>query len=353
MRIKLAILDTDTRYLNRIVTTFNTKFTDRLEVYSFTDQEVAIETIKSKRIDVLVASDDFEIDVMEIESLCGFAYFVESQDVVMLRKQQTICKYQKVELIYKQILSIYSEKTSNTTGVRIDNSDSNVVVFASASGGVGSSTMSAAFCIWAARCGKKVLYLNLETFGDPSEFFNGEGQADFGDIIYAIKSKKTNIGLKIESTVRESKDKVHFFAPTKTILDVNELKNNEILQLVNEIRTLGTYEYIVIDIDFSLDERTMMFWRECDALVMVSDGSEISNLKLGRAYQAFQIFEQQNNTIRLDKMKLIYNKFSNKTSRKLTGIEIFELGGVPKYDHATTEQIIEQIIVLDVFSKYF
>lgn len=37
MKIKLAILDKDTAYLQRIVSVFNNKYADKLEIYSFTD----------------------------------------------------------------------------------------------------------------------------------------------------------------------------------------------------------------------------------------------------------------------------------------------------------------------------
>ena len=36
MKIKLALLDSDQNYLNRIVTAFNIKYADKLEIYSFT-----------------------------------------------------------------------------------------------------------------------------------------------------------------------------------------------------------------------------------------------------------------------------------------------------------------------------
>ena len=39
MKIKLAILESDVSYLKRIVSVFNTKFADKLEIYSFTDKE--------------------------------------------------------------------------------------------------------------------------------------------------------------------------------------------------------------------------------------------------------------------------------------------------------------------------
>ena len=38
MKIKLAILEKDQCYLQRIVTVFSTKYSDNFEIYSFTDE---------------------------------------------------------------------------------------------------------------------------------------------------------------------------------------------------------------------------------------------------------------------------------------------------------------------------
>lgn len=53
MKIKLALLDSDQNYLNRIVTAFNIKYADKLEIYSFTKLESAMAALEPSRIDVL------------------------------------------------------------------------------------------------------------------------------------------------------------------------------------------------------------------------------------------------------------------------------------------------------------
>lgn len=55
MRIKLAILENDQNYLKRIVSVFSTKYADKLEVYSFTDRELAFQTLDKSRIDVFLS----------------------------------------------------------------------------------------------------------------------------------------------------------------------------------------------------------------------------------------------------------------------------------------------------------
>lgn len=47
MKIRLLLLDSDQNYLNRITTSFTTKYADEVEIYSFSDQEIAMEKLVS------------------------------------------------------------------------------------------------------------------------------------------------------------------------------------------------------------------------------------------------------------------------------------------------------------------
>lgn len=353
MRIKLAILEKDQSYLNRIVTAFSTKYADKFEIYSFTDQAIALSTLDSSRIDVFVASDAFEIDVTALPKRCGFAYFVDSVDVDTVNEQRAICKFQRADLIYKQILSVYSEKAGSVSGLKFGDESSKVFAFCSACGGVGTSSMAAAAAIYFASKNHNTLYLNLEKFGTSDAFFSGEGQFDMSDIIFALKSKKTNLSLKLESCVKQDHSGVYFYSQPKVALDIHELNTEDIIHLISEIKLTGSYDYIILDVDFAINNDTLAILRQTHAVVMVSDGSEIANIKTFRAHQALSILEQDNDHSIMNRLALIYNKFSNKTGRALEGLNVKSIGGAPRYEHATTTQVIEQLSKMEVFSKIF
>lgn len=174
MKIKLAILERDEGYLGRIISVFSTKYADKFEIYSFTEQKAAMAALDSSKIDVFLVSDAFELDPSALPSRCGFAYFVDSADVDMVNNQKAICKFQKAELIYKQILSIYSEKAGSMFGLKSEDGESAcVILFDSVSGGAGASSMAAACALHFAARQKRALYLNLEKFGSSDVFFFG------------------------------------------------------------------------------------------------------------------------------------------------------------------------------------
>ncbi len=350
MKIKLAILDKDKNYLDRIVSVFSNKYSDKLEVYSFSDLEVALKTINEAKIDVLVASDDFDINVDKLPDRCGFAYLVESSDIDMLNNQRTISKFQKTDLIYKQVLSIYSENASNITGFKITDEDCKLIAFSSPSGGVGSSTMAAACALHFAKSGKETLYLNLEKFGSSDIFFSGEGQFSMSDIIFALKSKKANLSLKLQSCVKKDQRGVYFFSQPKIALDMIELSSEEVLRLISELRFTSSYDYIILDMDFDISGKYEKLYKGIHSFIIVGDGSEISNNKVHRSYTSLATIDNSTDSRMINRTSLIYNKFSNKTSKAIDNIGIKNLGGFPRYEHASTKQILEQMSNMNIFN---
>ena len=351
MRIKLAILENDTCYLNRIVSVFSTKYEDKFEIYSFTDADVALSSLDSAKIDVLVADDSFNIDVAGLPKRCGFAYLVDSADVSMQNDQRAICKFQKADLIYKQVLSVYAEKAGSISGLKFGDDSSSILLFGSVGSGAGASTMAAAAAMHFAAKNKKTLYLNLEKFGSADDFFSGEGQFDMSDIIFALKSKNANLPLKLESCVKQDNNGIYFYSRPKIALDMLELSPDEIVRLISEIKLTGSYDYIIIDSDFGIDKEMLKIARLAHSVIWIGDGSEISNSKIRSAYNALVTMEENEDSPLTNRLCLIYNKFSNKSGKALDNLGLRCVGGAPRFEHANSRQIVEQLHKMDMFDK--
>lgn len=351
MKIKLAILDSDQNYIERMTSAFTGKYSDKLELYSFSNMAGAMETIAAGRIDVFIANESYDIDVKALPKRIGFAYFVDSMQQETCRGQRTVCKYQKVDLIYKEVLSIFAENNRYAIGLGLrGEGGSKYIAFVSASGGVGSSTMAAAFSVYLAKRGHKVLYLNTEDFGSAESFFSGPGQSDFGDVIYAIKSKKSNLALKLESAVRQDVSGVCYYAPSKVALDLREMDIDDYKQLLEDLAIAG-YAYIVLDTDFTLSRECVQLLKAMDNVAFVSDGSAMSNQKFERAFHALSLLEKQEDFALSNRVALIYNKFSSKTGKAVENSYVQVLGGAPKYEQATSSQVLAKLQELSIFEK--
>lgn len=351
MKIRLAILDSDSIYAARIAKVFEAKYADVLEVYSFTVEELAKEQVKNRKIDIFLASDSFEIDPRQIPSHCGFAYLVESPDISSVRDQKVVCKFQRAEIIYKQILSLYAETTEGIVQGNIGGGNAKIVAFASPCGGVGTSCVAVASAMRYAAQQKKVLYLNLEKFGSSDLYFAGEGISDMSDVIYALKSKRSNLAMKLESCVKRGNDGVFFYGGAKLALDMLELTSGDIVTLLKQLKIVGAYDYIFVDMEFALEKAKLEIYNLCDGIIWVSDGSERANLKIVRAFQALTVIEQREGIVLSSRTRLVYNRFSSKTGAEISIDGMKVLGGAPVYVHANTRQVVEQLSTIGMFDN--
>ena len=71
MKIKIAILEQDKNYLQRLISAFETKYEDKVEMYSFTDERIALEAVRNNKINILLVSDDFVVNRKAIPERCG------------------------------------------------------------------------------------------------------------------------------------------------------------------------------------------------------------------------------------------------------------------------------------------
>ena len=351
MKIKLAILEKDAVYLGRIVNVFGTRYAEKFQIYSFTEPEVAMATLANTRMDVILVSDEFDLNPEKLPRRCGFAYFVDSPDIDTLNGQKTICKFQKADLIYKQILSIHSENAGYLSDIKFGDDHGKLLVFQSVSGGAGASSMAAACAMHIAKKGMRALYLNLETFGASDVFFEGPGRESMSDVIYAVKSKKYNLAMKLESSVKQDESGVYFYSQPELALNMMEFTPEEILRLVTEIQLTGKFDYIIADTEFSLHPEALKLCRKANALVWVGEGSEVSNTKLSRAAQVLRQLEENEDYPLTNRLALIYNKFSNKTNQVLSDAGIKNIGGAPRYEHASAKDVLMHLSGMEMFDK--
>lgn len=350
MKIKLAILDKDVNYLKRITSALSAKYADLIELYSFTDPNTALSTVSSAKIDVFLANEECSVDQSKLPRRCGFAYLVETPGISTLNDQAAVFKFQRAELIYRQVLGVFAGKNAGISEYSSKGGAAEIIAFSSPAGGVGTSTLAAACAINFAARSLRTLYLCLDPFGSADLFFTGEGHSDLSDIIFSLKSKRTNLAMKLESCVKKSTAGVFFYSPPKVALDLLELNDEEIEQLISELRLTGGYDYILLDLRFDINRRVRSILRQAQKLVLVSDGSELANSKLRRSYKSLEICEANEDFPLTDRLCLAYNRFSSKTSRQLEELPIKGIGGAPRFENRTTEQVVRELAKLDMFS---
>lgn len=347
MKIRVAILAKDKNYLTKITNVFGSRYSDKVEIYSFTEQEYAIAQLSEVKADVFLADSIFEIKSESLPLRCALAYLADSPDITTINNYKAICKFQKSDLLYKEILNLYS--TISSVNIFINN-DCKMILFSSACGGCGTSTTAAACALHYAAKGQKTLYLNLEKFGNSEIFFSGEGQFDMSDIIFALKSQKANLALKLESCVRQDPSGVFFFASPKIALDMTELNVKDIKRLLSTLKLSSSYDCIVVDYDFGLDSEHIEVFNEMHSIVIVNDGSYISNIKTAQLDEAIAVLDRNSDIPISSRMVLMYNRFGS-SGKMLENCQIKSIGAINKYVFTEYSQLLKQLQTMDIFDK--
>ncbi len=217
-----------------------------------------------------------------------------------------------------------------------------MVAFTSPCGGVGTSSIAAAYAMRLAKMGKKALYLNLEKIGATDSVFEAAGQGNFSEIIYSLK-KRTNLPVKLESCVRMDHRGVYYFPQATEALDMMELNKEETDRLLHELAMSDSFDCVIVDLDFVLDKSFVNTLGKMHRVVLTTDGSSIANMKIARAVHSIELIEKNSDVSLSKKIGLIYNKYSNKVGKAVDTVELVRIGGSPRFEHATSGQVVEEL----------
>lgn len=354
VRIKIAVLIKDNETLKRFCQLLSGNYDAGLEIYAFTDKANALKSLLDDGINLFLVESGSDIQLEDIPKMCTLVYLSETDTVKEIKGIKAVCLYHRPEVIYKELMEIFAESTeASISSIGGKASAANVYTFFSPVGGVGTSTIAAAFAVYLTQYQRKVLYLNFEKNGDAAAFFNGEGASDMSDIFYDIKSKKLNLAIRIESKVKLDDSGVFFIESCRNALDMDYVNGKDIAEFVTTISDLKLFDDIVIDTDCSMDERMLETVRLSGNTIVVNDGRNISNAKIARFFSAMAAFEGEKEESFISKIYMFMNKFDRERCSFDEKFKNIILGGIDDYYDEEPRQIIQRAIRSDVFDYFY
>lgn len=346
MKYKIAVVDHDELYLGRMCRIFGEKYADKLMVYSYSGVDMYEKGKESNRFDLVLFAEGM-IAPQDIPKDIPAAYFVGQNDIDKIEDFPAVCKFQKHEILLKQIMDLCLEREiTHYTKKNVMGNITKLLFVTSAQGGVGTSTAAAAAARHFAQAGRKVLYLSLEKNAVTDMFFHVTEELTFSDVIYTLKSKKSNMISRVENIVQKDDSGVYFFRPCRTVFDMNELTVADIQNLLKEICSMGSYEYIVVDALLEFNETGYFMCNYADSILLVSDGSRAGEKKLEQLKAAMLIWDAQNDARFVSKSNLLYNKFDSRYGTQQETPDLQMVAKISKYEGVDEKEIVNQIAVM-------
>jgi len=309
MKIRLALIDTDEDYRKRLSDFYIKNYQDRIEILTFSSIDSFENNRGNKSIDVMLVSENIEDDLSSYSEKICIAYLSDRDLIERKNNIKTINKFKKPEKIYKEILNVLADGINGDIAYKFNDGNNTLVeVFMPVNGGAGATSLAIAYGKKLARQGTPTLYLNFETLNSSNIFLQSQGDMGFDEIIYAIKSKKQSVSLKIESNVLKTTDGLEFFNESRTALDMLELSDEDIYVLIKELQAMGKYRHIIIDSNLDIGSRLNIFSKFAYKIILVFNDTLQGIKKMSDLNEALQIMENNGNIDITNKLTIICNK---------------------------------------------
>lgn len=354
MKIKVSVYSDDVLYCEKLVNYFNSHYYDKFQWNVFTQSAYLQQIFQSDSADLILVGGEMKDELEKMDETSGsgqlLAYLVEN-DVEQEEGHWYLEKYRRADQIYRDLLDLYAKKEhTHYKDTSIVSGKTAFIAFVSAGGGIGASTIACAAAKAFSQM-EKVLYLNLENLGSCGMAFAGESRSGFDELVYAVKSRRNTLKLKIESSVSRDETGTYYFKECVNPLDLQTLSPEDIKELLKGIESLTTYDKVIIDLGNGMQDKEIAVMSMVNRVIMVMDHSEIAAHKLQRYLEFAQAVEEVRKVDIISKIQIYFNK-SLKSMQLPEHISQIRVGGAfPLIKNGDYAGIIDKIATMELLQN--
>ncbi|MCI9202279.1 MAG: hypothetical protein HFI97_01045 [Lachnospiraceae bacterium] len=351
MKIRVFLCSEDTLYCEKLVNYFNSHYYDKFQWDVYTQSVYLEQIFQAGAADLILIGEEMEADLQKLdEKLLKKQLWVYLAEYGKEQEEGTqyLEKYRRADQIYRDLLDLYAKKEHvHYENLSLVSGKTAFIVFVSAGGGIGASTIACAAAKAFSRV-EKVLYLNLEDLGSCKLSFAGEDKPGLDELVYAIKSRRNTLELKIESSVSRDGRGTYYFKECANPMDLRSLSAEDVKELLRAIAVSRVYDKVIIDLGNGLQDKEIMAMSMANRVIMITDQSEISSLKLERYLKFAQTIEEIRKIDIISKMQIYFNRILKGTQLP-EHISHIRVGGVfPLIENGNYAGIIERISKMEL-----
>ncbi len=267
MILKLAVAAADQSYVQRLMVVLEEY--DNLSLAVFTDKESMELALDSKKFDVLLFDPAFysgrinqeavTLPIVLLDEEYGLAEAMKALD--------KISRYNRISLIYRKILEMFSEKTGST-GEVADTGQVKVTAVYSPAGGAGKTTVALAISERMAAGGARICYLNFEEAPSEDCFLPQKAGHGLSELLGCL-GEEMNYGMKLQGLLQKKGENLYYMNHFDSPNDFYEMKEEEMEELLALIRGAGFFDHIVIDLGCGMGRKNIKAFELADKIVLV------------------------------------------------------------------------------------
>ncbi|MBO4383121.1 MAG: hypothetical protein J5847_03410 [Clostridia bacterium] len=357
MSIRIGVVDGNREFFERFRTALRDQFPGEFEVYLFPTLEKAALAVEKFRVRiVLVEPQEPDGDPADLSDypLPTSAVYVRLVDRMQLETKWTeteddpmsrtpvLCRYRSTDE-WRELLLRFDERISpNAYKALVDkvpggDADGErerckVVLFTSAAGGVGTSTVAKSFAAYCVRHSRRVLYLDLQTFPEQGPSDGGDRLYTMEDILLALRGHRYAPDAILQRAVELDEEGMASIAPPSDPSRLFDMTGEEIVTLLDLVGEQKRFSVILLDLTFDTSERIVLPLLAADKVVLVDDGMPVANEKTRQLLDLLPALCAEDPITMYEKTCLIYNRFQNGTGQVLETEVPLKLGGIGLLD---------------------
>lgn len=315
-----CIFDSDEQYAIRLMEAMNDSVDLPYKVLAYTSKTALMECSQKYEIEILLSSE--EKDEKVIETIRPNYFFMLSEQKSN-PAENTICKYQSVEGIIKELLAGLTDG-----GVVINNNSIKTTVVYSPTNLSMKTTLALGYTLYMSKS-ERVLYINLDEFATLGEMFE-KSELDLSDALFFYVSDSDNRMSKILSCIN-NKYGFDYFYPVSCPEDIGCINADLISGFITEIANSGIYKEIVIDMG-NLVSNPWEIMIRCDQILMPQPVDELSIEKMNLFFDYINNSKYRNIAKMVKKVKIGYNRELAGKCVTMTHINSFDVeGGIREF----------------------
>lgn len=265
---RIIIADTDISYIIPLQLKFVEDFFEKVDLEIVTDNEY-FETLFStpQRADILIVSEKLYSQAMQRHNISHIFVMNEQYE-----EEQTADLNINHIFKYTSIKEIFNEITGKSADVlKIEKNgkqETQVVLFYSASGGTGKTTVAMGVSASLTKNYKRVLYINAARLQVFHHMLENHSAITAADVYAKLAAANDNIYSDIKHVIR--KELFSYLPPFKAALMSLGLNYSVFEKIIVSAKKSGDYDFIIVDADVSFDEDKAALLNIADRVVVVT-----------------------------------------------------------------------------------
>jgi len=266
---RIVIADTDVNYIIPLQLKFVEDFFEKVDLEIISDSGY-FETLFStpQRIDILIVSESLHSEDMQRHDI-SHIFVMDEQYEEERTTDLTVNHIFK----YTSIKEIFNEITGKSADVlkleKKGKQDTQIILFYSASGGTGTTTVAMGVSASLTRNFKRVLYINAAHLQAFQHMLENHSAITAADVYTKLASASDSIYSDIKYVIR--KEQFSYLPPFKAALMSLGLNYSVFEKIITSAKKSGDYDFIAVDADVTFDEDKAVLLSIADKVIVVTN----------------------------------------------------------------------------------